>query len=227
MAESIGLVPKTLPKRYRFHVFQKNYLLKAYTSIVMGSPNWLEARLLYCANESVSYDMLAKRYKVAKSTITRRAAREHWPQLRQEYQDEKLRKLLKKNMNNQIEVEERQLKSLRIAIATEHNVIVRIAQKTAAGTETAQDMRKLSAASDALYKSIMMERTILRLPTKPVKLKSPEDIEEYKAMMGLTEPPVDKQYRETKEAIESLDRMIERQKMLQSMIDETNKRGAF
>lgn len=193
----------------------------------MGSLNWLEARLMYCANESVSYDMLAKRYKVAKSTITRRAARERWPQLRQEYQDEKLKKLLKKNMNNQIEIEDRQLKSLRIAIATEHNVIVRIARKTVEGTETAQDMRKLSAATDALYKSIMMERTILRLPTKPVRLKTPEDIEEYKVMMGLIEPPVDQRYRDTKDAIESLDRMIERRQMLQSMIDETNKRGRY
>ena len=193
----------------------------------MGSLNWLEARLMYCANESVSYDMLAKRYKVAKSTITRRAARERWPQLRQEYQDEKLKKLLKKNMNNQIEIEDRQLKSLRIAIATEHNVIVRIARKTVEGTETAQDMRKLSAATDALYKSIIMERTILRLPTKPVRLKTPEDIEEYKVMMGLIEPPVDQQYRDTKEAIESLDRMIERRRMLQEMIDRVNERGSF
>lgn len=193
----------------------------------MGSLNWLEARLLYCANESVSYDMLAKSYKVAKSTITRRAAREHWPQLRKEYQDKKLQKLLKKNMENQVEIEERQLKSLRIAIATEHNVIVRIAQKTAAGTETAQDMRKLSAATDALYKSIMMERTILRLPTKPVRLKDPEDIEEYKIMVGLKEPPIDENYRKTNEAIESLDRMIERQKMLEAMRDEVDKRGSY
>lgn len=193
----------------------------------MGKINWLEARLLYCANENVSYGLLAKKYHVAKSTITRRAARERWPQIRQEYQDEKFKKLLKKTMNHQNEVEERHLKSLRIAIATEHNVIVRVAQRTAEGIQTAQDMRQLDAATTALYKNIMMERTILRLPTKPVWLNNAEDIEEYQIMMGLKEPPIDVNYRKTKEAIESLDRMIERRQMLQAMIDEVDKRGSY
>lgn len=193
----------------------------------MSHVDWVQARYLYCVSESVSYDMLAKQYKVAKSTITRRAAREHWPQLRREYQDDKFKQLLKSAATSQNEVEMRHLKTIRIAIAALHNTIVEIATKTANGTATHKDTHQLSAATTALFKSIMEERIILRLPTEPVRLKSEEAIDEYKTMMGLVEPPVDDSYKKTKQAIESLDRMIERKQMLESMRYEVDKRGSF
>lgn len=193
----------------------------------MSKVNWLEARLLYCANPQISYDLLAKHYKVAKSTITRHAKREGWPQIRQEFQDEKLKRLLKKKINHQSEVEERHLKTIRLAITVAHNSIVNAANKVTAGTQTAKDLRIIDAASSALYKNIMLERTILRLPTKPVRLTDPDQIEEYLITIGLKEPPVDTQYKEMKETVDTMDRMIERRQMLQEMIDDVDRRGSY
>lgn len=223
MAEIDRLVPK---RSQNATEFAKKCRI-AHNIWCMTKINWLEARLMYCADSQLSYDLLAKRYKVAKSTITRRAKREGWPQIRQEFQDEKLKRLLKKNINHQSEVEERHLATIRLAIKVAHNSIVEAGNKAAMGTHTAKDLRIIDAASSALYKNIMLERTILRLPTKPVRLSDSDQIEEHLIMMGLKESPADIHYRETKEALKTLDRMIERRQMLQRMIDDVDKRGAY
>ncbi len=193
----------------------------------MGKVNWINERIRYCADENATYDLIAKTYHVAKSTITRRAARERWPQLRQEYQAARHKNLTKANINKQNEVEEKHLKTIRMAITAANNTIVGVANKVAAGTQTPEDMRQLNAATSALYKSILLERVILRLPTKPVILNNQPDIDEYKVMMGLKEPPLNQGYRNLKEASLSFERMIERQKMIDGMIEETNRQGAY
>jgi hypothetical protein len=193
----------------------------------MGKVNWLEARLIYCADERASYDDVARKYKVAKSTITRRAVRERWPQLREEYQNEKFKKLLEKNADSQSEVEARHLKTIRISIKAAHNTIVGVAEKVALGTQTPKDIRELNAATTVLYRCIMMERTILRLPTKAPRFDNPDDLEQYQITMGFKDPPADHAYKEAKQALESLDRMIERRKMIQAMIDDVDRRGVY
>lgn len=106
-------------------------------------------------------------------------------------------------------------------------IIYDISKRSEDGLPGVRGMSNLSAATSNLIKAIMTERKIIGLRTKPIVFKNPEDIEEYKIMMGYKEPPVDRQYRETKAAIETLDRMIERRQRLQAYIDDIEQRGSY
>lgn len=193
----------------------------------MSKVNWVNARIRYCADENATYDSVAKMYGVAKSTITRKAAKERWPQLRQEYQTERHKQLSKVNINKQNEVEERHLKTIRIAIDTAHNAIVKIAINVANGTQSPKEARQLNSLTTALYKNIILERTILGHTTKPVVFRNSDDIDDYLVAEGFKEPPVNSSYKDLQKASESLAHMIERQKMIDGMIEDSNRQGRY
>jgi hypothetical protein len=165
--------------------------------------------------------------KVAKSTITRRGVKEDWTSLRLQFQEKKQKKLMELNATKQAEVEERQLRSLQMTQNVAMRIVYEVGKKTETGTASVRDVNRLASASIALNKAIMLERTLLGLRTKPVTFRTPEDIEEYQILVGLKEPPADALHNKTKQAVESLDRIIERRQMLQSMIDEVDERGSY
>ena len=193
----------------------------------MGKVMWTEARALYCSDESISYSMIAKVYKVAKSTIQRRATRENWPALRVHVRERAQAKLLELTSEKIAEIEERHISRLRMIQDVAAMTVYRIGKKTENDTASVRDINKLASATITLKTAIMAERKLLGMRTAPVTFKNPEDIEEYQIMMGFKEGPPDRTYKETKKTIETLDRIIERRQMLQSLIDEVDDRGYY
>jgi hypothetical protein len=172
--------------------------------------------------------MLARFYKVAKSTIVRHAKNGDWVGRRERFLNKRTKKILEINATTQAEAEERQLKHLRLIQNASLKVIYDIGMKTQSGDTSTRGVSNLSAASNTLFRAIMTERNILGLRTKPIVFRNPEDIEEYKVMMGIAEPPpADQKYNDMKAEVITLERMIERKEMLERMIKETNERGAY
>lgn len=190
----------------------------------MGKVDWTLAELTYITNDSVSYTDIAEHFGVAKSTIVRHAVKTGWPEKRREYAERRIAKLEEKTMEKRVDVEERQLERLRLAQSAFHIELVRIGKKQLAGEEvTHKEVVAVTSLTGALTKAIMMERAILGLSTKPLRIKDDDAIHEYKRLMGYEEESSKKHVKELKSTLESLDRMIERRQIIQAMIDDYNK----
>ena len=59
----------------------------------MSKVDWTEAEVLYIANPKMSHGRLAKRYGVAKSTITRYAVSHGWQAQRGSWQEKRAKRL--------------------------------------------------------------------------------------------------------------------------------------
>jgi hypothetical protein len=124
----------------------------------------------------------------------------------------------------EVEINERQLKPLRLAQSEMHLELLRLAQKLQDNGELSrEETRRLTNMTDPLYKVIMAERAILGLRTKRVIVREKEDISAYQLIMGYSEGPPEDSLEELKEASITLDRLIERKKMIQKMIDSYDK----
>lgn len=174
----------------------------------------------YIADPKMSHGRLAKRYGVAKSTITRYATKHNWQEQREKWQEKRAKKLRKLSAQKQNEIDEKHLKKLQLMQTVIHNDFMRIAIKQQEGDEvTHQEMHRLFGHVKPMIEVIMAERVILNLPTRPVRLTDPQDIEEYQIMMGYKDPPLNKTHEDLKDTAKVLDRMIARRKMIQGLID--------
>lgn len=193
--------------------------------------NWYHIEREYITKPRLTYDAIAKHTGVAKSTVVRHAKKESWQQKRAIFQEEVSEKILAKRRESAAEVDERHIKKsylIQDTMSLQLSILIEKMTTTPGGL-SGKEQRELIALSNAYYKAVMEERKLKGLNTKPVQihLHNSEDIDRYLEAIGAKEPPIDENYRKTKEAIESLDRMIEHRQLLQSMIDETNKKGSF
>lgn len=187
----------------------------------MGKIDWPATKVLYVTRDSISYGDIAKKYGVAKSTVVRHATKECWPEKRRKYNERRVRELESRSLEDRVEAEERQLRTLRITQAFFHNRLLKLAVKQQTeGAINGKDVREMADATGAMIKAINAERVILELPTKPVVLRSPDDIDAYLIAAGLKDEPAINQYEEIREAIQDLDRLIENRKRLKSYLDE-------
>ncbi len=176
----------------------------------------MEAELSYVARPKLSYGAIAKRYKVAKSTVVRHAVKHEWPEKRAKYQKERIKLARKLTAESQYESDDRHLKRLQLIQTVIHNDFMRIAIKQEEGREvTHQEMQRLFGHITPMTKAIMAERAILGLPTKVTRITDPEQIIEYtRAMNG---PTPAEQYAELREIEVDLDKLIEYKKRIQRL----------
>lgn len=192
----------------------------------MGKVDWTLAELLYITNDDVSYSDIAKHYNVAKSTVVRHAAKTEWPAKRRDYAERRIATLEKKTMQTRVDAEERQLKTLRVAQAVFNNEILRLGDKQTRGLDISRkEVRNITQLTHAITKAIMAERTILGLSTKLLQIRDEDAIHEYKVLMGLEEETPAEQVKGLKDDLQMLDRMIERRRMIQGMIDRYEEDG--
>ncbi len=186
------------------------------------------AELEYVTMSKVSYDAIAKRHKVAKSTVVRRATKHDWKEKRVAFQNERFTRARKLRMESVADIDERHLKKLQLVQEVMNHEFMRLSHKLVTkGELTPRENRIVFDFIGPYTKAIMTERAILGLRTKPVRITNPEDIEAYLVAVGLKEPPADQAYRNAKEAVENLDRLIEHRQRMQSYIDEVDQRGSY
>lgn len=187
----------------------------------MSKVDWALAEASYVALETTSYDDIAKRFGVAKSTVVRRAVKYGWYKRRQGYEAQRIGMLEAQTLIERVEVEEKQLKKLRIAEAIIHNQILELGVKQQNGEKlTPSELRAIPELTATLTSTITAERKILGLTYKPIRVTDPEVIESVQVAMGLKPDPEEgRDYQKLKEAHMSLERMIERQKMIESMME--------
>lgn len=184
----------------------------------MSKVDWVQVEIDYITKPKISYDIIAKRYKVAKSTVVRHAKKNIWKAKRADFQSDRLERARKTSIESVAETDERHLKRLRAAQDIMNHEFMRLTHKALKNGElTPKENRIILDFIGPYTKAIMAERVILGLRTKPVRITDPEDIEEYQIMMGYKEPPADRGRKELDEAIESLDHMIRRKKMLEAL----------
>lgn len=187
----------------------------------MTKVDWTALEASYITGGSVSYDMLAKKYRLAKSTVVRQAKSRHWAQKRAAYEKMRIEKISKRRMESQVDVEERQLRVLRNIQIACNNEILKLGKKQESGMSlTDREVRSMSTTTSTMFRAMMSERLILGMTTKAVRLTDPEDIDAYLIAIGLKEEPIDTQYNELKELNTDLKTLIEHQKRIQSYIDD-------
>jgi hypothetical protein len=172
--------------------------------------------------------MLANHYHVAKSTIVRRATKYDWQAKRDLYQQKRIKNLQKISGEKEHEIDERHLGRLRLIQTVLGNDFMQLAIKQQETNNlTNQEMRRMWGNVNPMKNAIMAERNILGVRTKPVIFNNPDDIYDYQITMGLVPEPPNQTYKDTKAAIETLDKLIARRKRMQSYIDEIDRRGAY
>lgn len=193
----------------------------------MSRIDWAEAEVKYVTKPQASYDWLAKLFGVDKTTVVRHAVRHSWTEKREEYTQRRITELERALLETRLEVEERELKALRLSQALFHNEIVRLLLKQQRGEEiTTKEWRGIVSLTGASIKSIMTERTILGLPTKIHKITDQEVLKDLQEMMGYTKVPFWQKYTLIKQLLESTDieaikKHIELLKQYTNYVEET------
>lgn len=196
----------------------------------MSKVDWYKVELEYITKPNLSYDDIAKHFHVAKSTVVRQAKKNAWLSKRKEFQKRLYERARSTRMETAAQTNERHLnKTYMIQDMVNLETSKFIDKMTREGPLSSKELKNFFALSSAYFDAVMVERKIKGLNTKPVqiRLSDPDDVDRYLETVGLKEPPVDQTYKNAKEAIESLDMMIERRKRLQSYIDEVDKRGRY
>jgi len=156
--------------------------MKKYEMIkIMSKIDWVEARSLYVYDERNSYGKIAKKYKVAKSTVQRHANKHHWQEDRWKFQNEISKRIKNKKLENMEKAEERQielLQKIQNIMTRGVNYYHRI-QKDDGGLSDDQ-FKKLMKLYSTMHKAIMFERTILGLPNRITRFTEADESYEYR-----------------------------------------------
>lgn len=187
----------------------------------MAKVDWIQAEIEYITSVKISYDDIAKRHKVAKPTVVRRAKKEIWKAKRADFQAERVARARQLRMESKTEIDERHLRKLRMAQDIMNHEYGRLSTKLLTDGElTPQETRIVFDFIGPYIKAVMAERAILGLRTKLVRITNPEDIEAYLEAVGLKEPSPRKRYEELKEQHVDLQKLIEHEKRLRSYIED-------
>lgn len=207
----------TLPKRYRFRDFLYN--------LSMSKVNWGEALALYVTQHTETYGKLAKRYGVAKSTIVRHAVKHNWQKIRVQYRTDRLNKLTGEIKQARVEADERHLVIAKLLVDVSRIEANRLAFKLQEqGGLSHADIRAMGDAIAIAQKGIKLERILLGLPTRPVRMTDPQAFAEIKGPdPHLPEEPWEF-YKYAKKAIKKLDRHRD---LLQRYIDKVEETGGY
>jgi len=191
----------------------------------MSKVNWEEALALYATQKNQSYEKLAVRYGVAKSTITRHAVRHNWPKVKKEYQQKRLEHIMKGTLKARLEAEGRQLGLVRRTLGIADFESRRLAYKLqTVGELSKEETRQLWRMLDVAKKSIKIERLILGLPTRPVRITNPESITEARQVNFKIDATPGALHIKAKKALAQLDEQRER---LKRYIDRVESSGDY
>lgn len=191
----------------------------------MGKVNWNEALALYVTQHNESYGKLAKRYKVAKSTIVRHAVRHNWPYLREQYNKKRVKRLTGSIFQARVEADERHLKLARLIQAVANTEATRLAVKIQEGFPlTRAEARSMNDLIGATQRGIKLERIILGLPTKPIRMTDPQAFAEIRGPDPHLGDSPGEFYVNAKKSIKKLDAHRE---LLQKYIDQVEKTGSY
>lgn len=196
----------------------------------MTKIDWAVAESTYVTKPEASYDWLAQMFGVAKTTIVRRAVKRAWPKKREQYTEKRINMLEERTLQKRTDVEERHLRILRNIQAIFHTQTLQLLTKQYNDEElTLKEVRSLANMTSAMTKAIMTERTILGLPSKLIRIKNTEVIENIQRIMGYKEEPLDQKYRETKALLEgiNIEAILKHKKILENYVDKVEETGDY
>lgn len=170
----------------------------------MGKVNWSEAETLYIGDGRITYDFLAKKYGVAKSTIQRHAKTHEWPDKRFQFKGNSIQTALQKNLDKSNEVDERHISILKAIQGAGLRAMDAIQNSQA----SEYSISELSAAARTITKAIEDERRILGIAYLPVA-QSPQErrMEEYRNNFTYKSPTLE-QIEERKRRLDRLKRTM-------------------
>ena len=196
----------------------------------MSKLDWAVAESTYITKSEASYDWLAQMFGVAKSTIVRRAVKLEWSQKREQYIRKRIRVLEERTLESRIQVEERQLRALRNVQTIFSREVIRIGKKQENREDvTRKEWYGLARITKEALAAIMMERTILGLPSKLIRIKNEEVIKDIQEMMGYKDEPLWQKYTLSKQLLEStdLDAIKKHLELLKQYTDKVEKTGDY
>lgn len=92
--------------------------------------DWYELRKEYLADSSITYELLAKKYKVSKTTIGNKALSENWTELRQDLNEKAFTKFTEKLLDTKSSANSRHLNHWQNLQALANNSIVDMAERS-------------------------------------------------------------------------------------------------
>ncbi|GEM_PF-4217107 len=196
----------------------------------MGKVNWIEAESTYITKPQASYDWIARMFDTTKITVVRHAKKRSWQKKRRQYTEDRIEALIRRSFETRVDVDERQLRTLRLTQNVFHREIVRLIQKQANSEDiTSKEWMHVASSTNAAIKAIMAERTILGLPVKPVRVTNPEGIDRIRRAKGYNTESLDQKYRETKALLEGidLDAIKKHKKILEDYVNKVEETGDY
>lgn len=193
----------------------------------MGKVVWIDARLEFLMDTSVTYGSLAKKYGVSPSTIQRRAIRDGWLEERELVLEKVHKNALKLGIEEKAQIDERHLARYRLMQQLSNRIIYDTEMKAQEGTADSRDYSASLQATTTLFKAIMAERSLLGLTTRPVVFRDPEQILEYQRNIGMIPAPINQDYKDAVKEEAMLDQFIKRRQKLRKYIKDTNERGTY
>ena len=136
--------------------------------------NWLEARQMYLADETVSYKDVAKKFGVSVKAVQTKGTSEGWLQLRSNLAEKAFDNFQKKLLKTKEQAQDRHLQQFQNLQALINKSIMAIAKQE---QPDALELRRLSGA---LKDSVMGERVVLGLPTNVGSITDPEGNDAFK-----------------------------------------------
>lgn len=191
----------------------------------MGKVKWDEALALYVTQHNESYEKLAKRYGVAKSTIVRHAVKHDWPLVKDKYHKSRVKRLTGSIFQARIETDERHLKLAQLIQAVANTEARRLALKVQQGYElTRPEARSMTDLMAVVQKGVRLERIILGLPMRPIRMTDPQAFAEIRGPDPHSPEEPWEFYRDAKKNIKILDK---HRAMLQRYIDRVEETGSY
>ncbi len=148
---------------------------------VVSKINWTEAREAYVYNEKTSYQNVATKFGVAKSTVQRHADSHHWQEDRWEFHRELRKRMRSNKMEHILEKEDLQLKLLekmQYVMTRGVNHFIKIQKDD--GSLTKAQFKQLFRLYSFMHRAIMLERTILGLPNRVTRMTNKDESYEYR-----------------------------------------------
>src|SRR5690606_8695679 len=113
-------------------------------------------------------------------TVVRRAKKYFWQQSREEYQYQRIAMARKARLRSAAEVDEKHLMMIQHTQGILNTQFLRLAVKyQEEGRLSPREFKNMMSAESAMMRYIELERKILGLPTKAVRLSNTEDINDY------------------------------------------------
>lgn len=196
----------------------------------MSRVDWATAEAKYVSKPEASYSWVAQMFGTTKVTVVRHAKKRSWQQKRRKYTESKIEELLRRSFETRVDVDERHLRSLRIAQHTFHKEIIRLGQKQINNeTVTSKEWSHIASLTNAATKAIMTERAILGLSTKLIKVTEPEEIDKIRREKGYETESLDQKYRETKALLEGIDleAILKHKRILEDYVKKVEQTGDY